>query len=99
MFQVLEVCFCKNRLFGIFIIVISIYSPPNSYVVQFDVEFGNLMPKFSNETFSIASDFDINLINSDNVLNCITNLVIHSYKSHIFTPTHGVTIPGSGLKH
>ena len=98
--DVLEVCTVKAKVCGNNIIIISIYRPPNSSLVQFNLELENLLAKYTNENVCIAGDFNVDLINPDNnEFNCIANFISHSYKSHICIPTRVTDLSSTCLDH
>ena len=98
--DILEVCTVKARVCGKSIIIISIYRPPNSSLVQCNLELENLLAKYINGNVYIAGDFDVDLINPENnELNYITNFVSHSYHSHICIPTTVTDLSSTCLDH
>ena len=70
------------------IIIGSVYRPPNTDVVNFGVNFSNLLDildKESNKLLFIAGDFNLDLIKHDT--HAATNDFLNSLLSHSFLPT------------
>ena len=69
----------KLNLFGNFIIIIAIFQPSISSLVQFNIELKNLLTKFPNLIVFIFGDFNFDLKNIDNnELNYVTNFFGYS---------------------